>query len=51
MVLLTLQYFGWAFLICGLSFFGYVVGHKDGYKTGYGNGRRAGQLLGKSVRQ
>ena len=51
MVLLILQYFGWAFLLSGLSFFGYVLGHKDGYKTGYGNGKRAGQFTTKSVRQ
>jgi len=51
MVYLTLQYFGWAFLLGGLSLFGYVVGHRDGYKTGYGNGKRAGQFTAKSVRQ
>jgi len=50
MIGLILSYIGWALILSALSFFGYVIGHKDGYKTGYGNGRRAGQLLSKSVR-
>lgn len=50
MIGIALSYIGWALILSALSFFGYVIGHKDGYKTGYGNGRRAGQLLSKSVR-
>jgi hypothetical protein len=50
MIASVISYILWAILLSGLSFLGYVIGHKDGYKTGYGNGRRAGQLLSKSAR-